>query len=127
MTQLPAISRNAVLTGQGAFYVLTGLWPIVHMRSFEAVTGPKVDRWLVKTVGALVVVVGSVLALAGARRRESREIEILAAGSAAAFTVIDTVYAGKGRISKVYLLDALAELGLIDALLGARRKEQIWP
>ena len=43
---------------QAVFYIVTGVWPIVSMRSFEAITGPKVDRWLVKTVGALVAVIG---------------------------------------------------------------------
>ena len=27
-----------------------GLWPLLHIRSFEWVFGPKTDRWLVKTV-----------------------------------------------------------------------------
>ena len=25
--------------GQAAYYVVTGAWPIVHLRSFEAITG----------------------------------------------------------------------------------------
>src|SRR5215213_7149555 len=36
---------------QAIFYIVSGVWPFVSIRSFEAVTGPKVDRWLVKTVG----------------------------------------------------------------------------
>jgi hypothetical protein len=39
---------------QGLVYVTSGLWPLVHLRSFEAITGPKTDRWLVKTIGALI-------------------------------------------------------------------------
>ncbi len=54
---------------QGVFYVLTGIWPLLSIRTFERVTGPKVDRWLVKTVGVLVTVIGGVLLLAGSRRR----------------------------------------------------------
>ncbi|HZF99815.1 MAG TPA: hypothetical protein VEY71_02385 [Chitinophagales bacterium] len=26
---------------QGVYTLATGVWPIVHMRSFEAVTGPR--------------------------------------------------------------------------------------
>ncbi|MBV8580277.1 MAG: hypothetical protein JOZ86_06540, partial [Candidatus Eremiobacteraeota bacterium] len=36
-----------------AYYLATGLWPLLDMRSFELVTGRKTDRWLVKMVGAL--------------------------------------------------------------------------
>ena len=42
------------------------------MRSFEAVTGPNRDEWLVKTVGALVGVLGGGLLWAGARGRVPR-------------------------------------------------------
>jgi len=51
---------------QGVYFLLTGIWPLLSMRTFEAVTGPKVDRWLVKTVGVLVAVIGSKIYLADA-------------------------------------------------------------
>jgi cytochrome b subunit of formate dehydrogenase len=54
---------------QGSYYVLTGLWPLLHRSSFLAVTGPKVDLWLVNTVGALLAVTGLVLLVAGWRDR----------------------------------------------------------
>jgi hypothetical protein len=98
---------------QAIFYIVTGVWPFVSIRSFEAVTGPKVDRWLVKTVGALVAVIGSALALASRRRQFAPEIVVVAAGSAAALATIDTVYVAKRRISPVYLLDAVAEIALV--------------
>jgi hypothetical protein len=102
--------------GQGIFFVVSGVWPILHMRSFEAVTGPKVDRWLVKTVGALITVGGGALIAAARRGRVTREIAFTGAGMAAALAAIDVWYAGmRGRISKVYLLDALVELGLAGA------------
>jgi hypothetical protein len=98
---------------QGIFYLLTGLWPLLHMPSFLAVTGPKVDLWLVKTVGVLIVVIGAVL-LVGARRRAiGPEVALLAVGSAASLAGVDLVYALSDRIWDVYLLDALAEIGLV--------------
>ena len=60
---------------QGAFYAATGLWALVDLGSFMAVTGPKTDHWLVKTVGILVTVIrthGSTYRRAGAKRRGSR-------------------------------------------------------
>ncbi len=99
--------------GQGAYYVLTGVWPLLSMRTFEAVTGPKVDRWLVKTVGALVTVMGGALLLAGRRGHISEEVLLVGAGSAVGLTGIDLGSSLSGRISKVYLLDALAEMLLL--------------
>ena len=95
------------------YNLVTGIWPILHMRSFEAISGPKTDRWLVKIVGALVGVIGGVIALAGVRQRITPEVATLAIGSCASLAAIDVVYVSRGRISRVYLLDAVLEVLLI--------------
>ena len=105
---------------QGLFYLLTGLWAIVDLDSFEAVTGPKTDDWLVKTVGALVTVIGGVLLMAARRRAVSPEVAWLAAGSALALAAIDVIYVSAGTIAPIYLLDAVVEVGLAAAWLLAR-------
>jgi len=107
--------QNALAIGQGVYFAATGTWPIVDMRSFEAVTGPKVDKWLVRTVGVLVAAIGGALISAGARRAVTPEIAGLAIGSAAGLGLIDVIYASRGRISKIYLADAAAEAAVITA------------
>ncbi len=94
---------------QGIFYLVTGLWPIVHLRSFEKVTGPKVDKWLVRTFGGLVAAVGTTLLVGAFEERRSRALEVLGIGSALALGAADMIYSLRGKISKVYLGDAAAE------------------
>jgi hypothetical protein len=77
--------------GQGIFYLATGVWPLLNMCTFERVTGPKTDRWLVKTAGVVITAIGGALMLAGARRRVSPEIELHAVTSAAGLTATDVV------------------------------------
>lgn len=115
---------RALALGQGVYYVGTGVWPILHLRSFEAVTGPKPEGWLVKTVGALIAVVGAATLLAGVRRSATPELRLLAGGSAAALGVVDVLYPLEGRISPIYLADALPELALAVgwALSGLRAR-----
>ncbi len=84
---------------QGWYYLISGLWPIAHYRSFIEVTGPKADDWLVKTFGGLIAVVGAELL----RRPQARW---LGAGSAAALGVAEIFYVSRRRISPVYLVDA---------------------
>ena len=107
---------------QGAYYIVSGLWPIVSLRTFERVTGPKTDGWLVKMVGLLAAVIGGVLV----RRASGGEPPdaALGVGSAAAFAAIDVVYAGRGRISPIYLADAAAEAALIGAWALASRADR---
>src|SRR5204863_1873170 len=100
---------------QGLYYVPTAVWPLVSMSSFEAVTGPKVDHWLVNTVAVLLLVIGGVFLFSAWRGRVPPETFLLAVGSAVALTAIDVVYVSLGRISPVYLLDAGPELVLIAA------------
>ena len=93
-----------MLAGAHAGYLIaTGIWPIAHRRSFERVTGPKHDFWLVRVVGGLVAVAGIALGVAVARDRRSPEIQAVAGGSALVFSVAD-VWAGKNQ-SRIYFAD----------------------
>ena len=104
---------TATAIAQGLLYVLTGVWPLLHIDSFEWVTGEKIDDWLVRTVGVLVLVIGSVLLAAAWRKRITDELAALAVGAALGLTAIDVIYVAVGRIPPVYLLDAVAEVSLV--------------
>jgi hypothetical protein len=105
---------------QGLVYLATGIWPLLDMVSFQLVTGPKTDLWLVRTVGVLVAVVGGVLLLSYRSRRLTDELIVLAMGCALGLGAIDLVYSLSGRISAVYLADAAAEIGLAGLWAYAR-------
>lgn len=96
---------------QGAFYAATGIWGLVDLDSFQFVTGPKNDLWLVRTVSVLVLAIGGVLMVAAARLHVAFELILLAMGSALGLAIIDIVYATADAIRDVYLLDAAVEIG----------------
>lgn len=83
---------------QAGYFGVTGIWPLLHMRSLEWISGPKTDRWLVKTVGALITAIGASLGLAARRDRVTAETGVLGAGSALALESIDVIYVARGRI-----------------------------
>jgi hypothetical protein len=119
-----ADARSTLAIAQGLYFTATGVWPLVDIDSFERVTGPKVDKWLVRTVGVLVGVIGATLISAGVRRKVTSETVGLAAGAAAGLGLIDTIYAGKGRIAPIYLADAAVEAAIVGAwgVAGQRRE-----
>jgi hypothetical protein len=80
LAETDVLRRTATL--QAAYFLVTGLWPIVSRPTFEAVTGPKTDYWLVRTVGALASVIGTTLGVASYRNRVSSELAVLGIGSA---------------------------------------------
>lgn len=94
---------------QAAYMLVTAVWPIVHIESFIAVTGPKTDVWLVKTVAALLLPMSAAL-FYQLCLPFNRTAVVIGAGSAAAFMIIDFYYALRDTISDVYLADGIVQL-----------------
>jgi hypothetical protein len=115
MTEGNRDERGRVLArAHGAFNIVSGLWPLVSVRSFEAVFGPKTERWLQYTVAGLLVGIGwsQVRAGAAAQWQAARRIGM---ATAATLLAIDLVYVPRGRIPKTYLLDAVMEAAWLVA------------
>jgi hypothetical protein len=113
-------ARLLALRFQAAYYIITGAWPLLSRRAFEAATGRKRDWWLVQMVGLLALTNG--IAIAGGARSDqpSKETLMLSVLSAASFATIDTVYALKRRISPVYLADAALELLIAACVVNTK-------
>jgi hypothetical protein len=116
-----------VAAAQAGYYVGTGIWPLVHRRSFEALTGRKIDWWLVETVGLLVTAIGTGVGLAARTGRITPELGVVAAGAAGSLAAIDVVYVGLGAIPPTYLADAAVELGLVGGWIAAARSDRLQP
>lgn len=102
-----------LLVIQGGYYLLTGLWPIFSLKTFEWFTGPKKEGWLVKTFGALVAAVALPLLMAGRKGEVDTNTLTLAIAVAAALALCEVVYVFKRKISPRYLIDAAAETLLV--------------
>ena len=84
------------------------------MKSFETVSGPKVDKWLVKSVGFLVLSSGLIFLYTGLINPiVPLEIPMLGILNALSLLAIDLHYVRKGIIQRIYLADAFCELALL--------------
>jgi hypothetical protein len=123
----PASATTAaavVLWTQATYFLITGIWPLVSIRTFQLVTGPKTDHlptgreadhWLVMTAGVLITSIGLALLVAAWRRSIRPEVITLALAAAAGLTSIDVIYVVRRVIAPVYLIDAAVEVVLIAA------------
>lgn len=102
-----------LLWTQGIYYLLTAVWPLVHIESFMVVTGRKQDIWLVKTVSVLILSVALALLYGIYYHTDYRLVRLIAVSSALGLTAIDIWYYLQGVIKWVYLADAVAEVALI--------------
>jgi hypothetical protein len=73
---------------QGLYFLITGVWPIVSVQSFQLVTGPKsdhlivdsptdADHWMLFTISALIIAISIAILAAAWRRRLPLEICLL--------------------------------------------------
>jgi glycine/D-amino acid oxidase-like deaminating enzyme/nitrite reductase/ring-hydroxylating ferredoxin subunit len=98
---------------QGAYYVATGLWPVLHPRSFDAATGTR-GGWKSRVLGGVVAAVGAAL-LAG----EGRRTRVLGLASALVLGASGLAFAARGKGVKVNLADAAVHASLVAAWLAA--------
>lgn len=112
------VTTKTLILIQGIYYFLTALWPLIHIKSFEKITGPKTDHWLVYTVSALIICSSLVfLSTALGPFMEGKEVLILSFSNAIALSIVEIFFSLKNVISKIYLLDAAAEISLVIALI----------
>ncbi len=102
---------------QGVFNLVGGAWPIVSLRTFEWVFGPKTDVFLQKASGGLFLTTGLALLTTQPTGKDIRRARRIGIAAAATYLIIDLVYVPRGEIRKTYLLDALMELGWLRAWL----------
>ncbi|HZF87829.1 hypothetical protein [Streptomyces sp.] len=110
-----------VTLAHGAFNIVGGLWPLVHLRSFEWVFGPKSDEWLQMTTGGLLVSAGVAQLAAASAPQGPAQARRIGLGTALTLLAVDLVYVPKGRIRPTYLLDAAMQTGWITAWLRTAR------
>ncbi len=122
MDRMRGSGRLDPLRVQGLYYVATGIWPVLHLRSFMLLTGPKQDTWLVKTFGVLVAAIGTTL-VAHQSAATDRSAARVAVASALALSACEIVFVARGRVRPIYLADAALELALAASIVGRSRPE----
>ncbi len=106
------LSRYLILA-HGGYLCIGGLWPLIHMDSFEAVTGPKVDEFLVRSIALILLLTAAVLF----SQLHGKELElsavIMGMGISLILGSIAIISAALGYIRAVYFLD-----GALHVLFG---------
>lgn len=93
----------------GVYLLIGGAWPLLHLRSFEAITGPKSDDFLVRSVALLLLLAGSIL-LAQRKAPFERSAVQMAMGTSFSLGCVAVISALGGWIWKIYLIDGAIHL-----------------
>ena len=117
-TESPGDAQPALRMAQGAYYIASGLWPMLHVRSYEAATGTR-SPGPEQAIGGVVAAVGAAL-LVGGGIGASPRMRGLGIGAAVALGLGGAYLLARRRVSAVNVIDALMQLGFAAAWLRLR-------
>jgi hypothetical protein len=109
---------RAALRLQAAYYLVTGVWPFAHRRSFERLVGPKHDVFQLESTSALFLAVGAALAVAARSDRVPQAARAL--GVLAPLAAVGVELRHLPRIPKWFLLDTATQAAFGLAAATAR-------
>ena len=101
--------QKYLMIAQGTYTLITAIWALMDIDSFMAVTGPKTDIWLVKTVAALLVPIAISLLYPVFFESTFWQPFLLGCTTAIALAIIDFYYSANDVISNIYMWDGVAE------------------
>ncbi|POX57520.1 hypothetical protein C3492_43000 [Streptomyces sp. Ru62] len=104
-----------VARSQGLFNLVGGGWPLLHLRSFEWVFGPKAEEWLQQTTAGLLATAGCSMLLSPGTPEGLRQARRTGVGTAVTLLAIDLLCVPRRRIRPTYLLDAAMQAGWLTA------------
>ena len=98
---------------QGWYYLVGGLWPLVRFRSFEAVAGPKPDRFQTEVTSILFAAIGTALLVGTRGRTLQPAVSTLAVASALGTAYLDLKHRRQVRV--IFQPEAALELAFAAA------------
>ena len=108
--------RHRLALGHATYYAFGGLWPLLSMPTFEAVMGPKVGEWLVRTIALILLLVSSLLLdHALNKRADDLTLRRIAFGISFILGTVAIITTLGGWLSWIFLLDGAMHLLLAAA------------
>ncbi len=109
--------RRRVILGQGAYYVLTGLWSLAHFPSFAGAVALRINPFQAQAFGAVIVVVGGCLLEAARREPPSSFPTLLGAAVASAIAIVSLWWLPRMGELTILWVDLAAEVGFAVGLI----------
>jgi|1186.fasta_scaffold11580_2 hypothetical protein len=116
-------ARANLALAHGAFLAATGLWPLLHLRSFARLTAPRPEGWLTRGAGLCCTNLGAALLAAGARGKVAQELRLAAGTTGLTIAALDLHSAARRR-SLPQLLNGLAQLAFAAAWTMAELRDR---
>ena len=108
--------RRWVLAAQGIYYIVTGLWPLLHFSSFASVVAFRVNPFQAHVFAALIIVIGGSLLEATRREPPGPFPTMLGIGVASAIALVSLVWLPRLGVASLLWADLAVEVAFAIAL-----------
>ena len=109
--------RRWVVIALGAYYVVTGLWAIIHFPSFARAVGLTINPFQAQAFAALILVVGANLLDAARRGAPGHFPTLLGATVAASIALVELIWLPRLEPAGALWLDLVVELAFAILLV----------
>jgi hypothetical protein len=119
--------RRWVLLTQGVYYVLSGLWPLIHFDSFAGFVALNVIPFQAQAFAAVIIVIGASLIEAARREPPGPYPTMLGAAVAGAIGIVSLFWLPRmGAVSGLWI-DFAIEVAIASALVLLYPRTQAEP
>jgi hypothetical protein len=109
--------RRRVLAGQGLYYVLIGLWPLIHFASFADAVALRVNPFQAHAFGAVLVVLGGSFLEAVRREPPDAYPTLVGVVVAAAIALVSLWWLPRLAVASALWVDLVIEVAFALALV----------
>ena len=109
--------RRRVLVMQGGYYLLTGLWPLIHFGSFADAVALVINPFQAQVFGAVIAVVGGSLIEAARRGPPAAATTALGITVAGAIALVGLLWLPRQAASSALWLDLAVEVAFAVVLV----------
>ena len=109
--------RRWVLIIQGAYYVLTGLWPLLDFQSFARFVALDVNPFQSQAFAAVTIVIGASLIEAARREPPGPYPTMLGAAVAGAIAIVSLFWLPRTGVASGLWIDFAVEVAIAAALV----------
>ncbi len=109
--------RRGVLLAQGVYYLLTGLWPLVHFDSFADFVALNVIPFQAQAFAAVIIVIGAALIEAARREPPGPYPTMLGAAVAGAIAIVSLFWLPRMGVASGLWIDFALEVAFAAALV----------
>jgi hypothetical protein len=107
---------------QGGYYLLGGMWRLLHPPSFERVAGPKPDQFQTDVTAALFTAAGTALIAGTLKRAPQGPTRVLAISAPIAVAIVDLRH--RHQIRRLFRLEAALEIAFAAAAVVPYRPQR---